>query len=430
MKKGIIFVVALCVLSVITLMFVSCSGEVHGNKSNEDGKYIVITNLKDDGSYSSRAIGGLDNAPEIVGVLLKFHNEGLYQRNSSFFKDEYDPSSNSFSNNNAFYLEYFEETKQTHYGMEFNYALYVPDSIQKAYEDGNGNNPNSGNPFWWYMSCYYGNSIDYIRNNWEPILEFLLEHKDGLVKPNAEDVAGHWKAENEDEIADNKHSHDVATWYYDPEKEQYVSPDCILYFPDGQRISSEDEETKKVFIPSEVRFAYFSGSGEDDFFEAFLWYMEAYYDYDSETVIEAFENDNLGVLLEGKEYITPKGTDVPCVKRTNLVSCEYVDSDSQYTPSIEHFYVSDILVLDDGTIIQDRERIYYSISDGHISFYLPQGFMEDYKDNFSSFNYNGGWTSHYVKKYYPSLDIGYMLTGDAVNRLLDYRVSEGFPKDN
>ena len=138
------------------LVVVACSGDASTENVAEEDDYLeVISNLETNGTPIARSIGSLAEAPPITGVLLKFHNEGLYDPNNSFFAGK-------FNNKNAFYLEYLYEDKETWYGMKFNYVLYVPDKIQKAYQNGNGRNPDSGNPFWWYRRSPLRSLVKYL----------------------------------------------------------------------------------------------------------------------------------------------------------------------------------------------------------------------------------------------------------------------------
>ena len=71
-----------------------------------------------------------------------------------------------------------------------------PPYIQTAYENGGGFRPDTGNPFWWYMSVYFGLGMMEIRNDYEYALDLLLDRKGSLLPiPSASDVTGDWKSQ-------------------------------------------------------------------------------------------------------------------------------------------------------------------------------------------------------------------------------------------
>ena len=251
------------------LVVVACSGDASTENVAEEDDYLeVISNLETNGTPIARSIGSLAEAPPITGVLLKFHNEGLYDPNNSFFAGK-------FNNKNAFYLEYLYEDKETWYGMKFNYVLYVPDKIQKAYQNGNGRNPDSGNPFWWYMSTYYGQSSTIIKDDWATVLEFLLNNRNHLENPKAKDVTGSWNKswESGTKVSNGTNSlnNNIGIYYYEEDNRDYgIDPDSILYFEAGKysQKASKGNEKKQIFIPSELSAIYFSGSGEESLVQA------------------------------------------------------------------------------------------------------------------------------------------------------------------
>ena len=167
MKRQTLFNVILLLL--ITIIFaISCSPSADIGTSE---RLILISNVDKDENVETRSLESEDilSNLKIKGVLLKYHSEGLYSRNS-YFSAFYDDSNKQFRNPNAFYLEYLGKIEETHYGMEFNYVLYVPEVIKTTYAKGNGKNPESGNPFWWYMQTYYGKDMDMIRSDWPSTL--------------------------------------------------------------------------------------------------------------------------------------------------------------------------------------------------------------------------------------------------------------------
>lgn len=191
MKRQTLFNVILLLL--ITIIFaISCLPSADIGSSE---RLVLISNIDEEGNVATRTLEGEDilSNLQIKGVLLKYHSEGLYSRRDSYFKAFYDDRKSQFRHPNAFYLEYLGTTTETtHYGMEFNYVLYVPEIIKTTYAEGNGKNPTSGNPFWWYMQTYYGKNMNMVRNDWPTALLQLFLNKDGLVMPNSKDVKGSW----------------------------------------------------------------------------------------------------------------------------------------------------------------------------------------------------------------------------------------------
>lgn len=190
MKRQTLFNVIL-LISITIIFAISCSPSADMGTSE---RLILISNIDEEGNVATRSLKSEDilNNLNVQGVLLKYHSEGLYSPNSSYFKAFYDDRKSQFKNPNAFYLEYLEEIKVNRKGKKYNYVLYVPDIIQTAYIKGEGKNPTSGDPFWWYMQTYYGKDINVIRRDWPSALLQLFLNKDGLVMPNSKDVKGSW----------------------------------------------------------------------------------------------------------------------------------------------------------------------------------------------------------------------------------------------
>lgn len=442
MRKALFLLLSLF----IVFALVSCSGDVANNdtESNTDAdgeEYLcVITNLGENVAPRARSIGNQEDAPDIIGVLLKYHKEGLYNPNTSDLKDK-------FNNKNAFYVEWLDGEHETHYGMKFNYVLYVPDKIQERYEKGNGRNPNSGNAFWWYMSTYYGKGVNVIKNNWEPVIEFLLDNQNKLAVPKAKDVTGSWNKDwgNKTDVSNGTalFSQSVGIWYYEEaNRDKGIDPASILYFEDGRysQKPSKGNEKKQIFIPTELLYIYFSGSGVDDTLQALLWYFDTYYHVDNETVCNSFKNGTFGTLLaECKEkygnYPVPKGDDILRVEETHPVEFEKVSA--TYFMGATEFYSADILVLSDGSAVQDKERVYYSINEStnKISLYFPEGYIDQLKDVYEEkgyeFSYNGDLLWKYMDWFCTDEEKAGTgaknknVSATVINKLLDYRVSTG-----
>lgn len=189
MKRQTLFNVIL-LLSITIIFAISCSPSADIGSSE---RLILISNIDEEGNVATRSLEGVDilNNLNVQGVLLKYHSEGLYSDNS-YFSVFYDKDNRKFRNPYAFYLEYLGEIKENRKGKKYNYVLYVPNIIQTAYIKGEGKNPTSGDPFWWYMQTYYGKDINVIRRDWPSALLQLFLNKDGLVMPNSKDVTGSW----------------------------------------------------------------------------------------------------------------------------------------------------------------------------------------------------------------------------------------------
>ena len=444
MRKALFLLLSLF----IVFALVSCSGDVANNdtESNTDAdgeEYLcVITNLGENGAPRARSIGNQEDAPDIIGVLLKYHKEGLYNPNTSDLKDK-------FNNKNAFYVEWLDGEHETHYGMKFNYVLYVPDKIQERYEKGNGRNPNSGNAFWWYMSTYYGKGVNVIKNNWEPIIEFLLDNKNKLAVPKAKDVTGSWNTdwEKKSNVSNGTtlFSQSVGTWYFEEaERDHGIDPQSILYFEDGRysQKSKDGNQKKTIFIPTELSYIYFSGSGVDNELYALLWYFDTYYHVDNEKVCDSFKNGTFGTLLnECKskygDYPKPNASDVLKVEDTHTVKYDSVSE--TYSVAKVKIYDSDIIVIDDGstiTPVQEKNRIYYSIFNNKITFYVPTGYVDQMKEVYKlkgkHFSYNTDLLWNYMNWFCTEEEIagtGYKpdvnVSAAVINKLLNYRVSTG-----
>ena len=432
-----IIVSSICLLA-------SCSGDPKTAANNSGSSDPVagekglslITNLEGFDTPSSKNIGSLD-APLIEGVLLKFHADGLYNEDS-FFKNLYDTSNHSFANPYAFYLEYLTVKGVNGDGMTFNYVLYVPEIIRTAYKNGGGRNPNSGNAFWWYMSKYYGTSVDFIRNNWEPVLAHLLINRIGLLTPKAEDVTGSWKATWIDSVNVSYNNvsikNNIANWYYEAgeNRDSGLDPERILYFPEGKfyQKSEKSNVTKQIFLPTELSNVYFAGSGVSNYVMALLWYFEVYYHTDNDTVLNAYKNGTFGTLLDNcyteYGYATPKGTDVMRVETLHEVTRAAVNTN--YKLGEVHFYDSDILIYENEPVY-NKELVYYNIENDKINFFVPVGYIEQmkqaYADHSREFSYSGDLVWFFGDWYCGiPYNSDHIVDEQIINKLLNYSVSK------
>jgi hypothetical protein len=164
----------LLVIAIVGCICLSCNSNTVNSSTD---KLVLISDV--DSIQGSKKVGN-----SLVGVLLKYQKEG------TFFKKG---SSVSLDNPKAFYLEELDKNYTNGDGYVFNYVLYVPDCIQDVYESAGGKKPHSGNPFWWYMKEYYGATYQVIIEDWGKTLPILLENKQKLSYPKAEDVGAGWR---------------------------------------------------------------------------------------------------------------------------------------------------------------------------------------------------------------------------------------------
>ena len=153
-----------CLCIIFIILIISCNPDAR--KDNQG--YLVESNITAIGG-NGRAIAG----DEIVGVLLRY----------------------DYTDESVFFLEFNEngELKQNGDGMKYNYVLYIPPYIRIVYEKAGGRNPDSGNPFWWYMSRFFNLSKDDITQDYEKALALLLSKKgEYLPVPKTEDVSPSW----------------------------------------------------------------------------------------------------------------------------------------------------------------------------------------------------------------------------------------------
>ncbi len=158
---------------VSALLLASCTGPL------DDGTGAVYQLYKNFASVPAKAAGGLSDGEEIIGVLLKYTSEGAYD------VDVAPVDSQTFC---VYCL--FDDHGMNGDGMEFNYVLYVPQDIQDQFQAGGGHNPKSGDPFWWYMSTYLGQSLETIHGDWTATIGVLCSGAE-LPKADAADI-GTW----------------------------------------------------------------------------------------------------------------------------------------------------------------------------------------------------------------------------------------------
>lgn len=297
------------IILLIACLSVSCNGDVNG--AEESNHLIVISDVS--------SIGGsgkdLEIGDPITGVLLKFHREGLYSKDSKVKLD------NPF----AFYLEMLSSEGANGDGMKFNYVLYVPDCIQDVYTLCGGVNPRSGNPFWWYMLTYYGKRLNDVRGDWEKTLNLLLDDRNWLFFPKEGDFVPNWsqrpaqgsssvKLISQFEDLDKPVIGFMVTSSNVQEINTKANPYSFYgYYLDEPRTWTRDEQDYEynfvLYIPASIKQAYIEGNGEGpDTGNPFWWYLKTYYGY---KLLDVFEKPEeiLKELLIGeadmKKYPNP-----------------------------------------------------------------------------------------------------------------------------
>lgn len=162
-------------------IMISCTNNIGtGNESNNGGsesveppassstiRFISDVDAIESGLFRAYAGGMTAEAVSetvvgepIIGVLLK-----------------YGKAPGMDMGDNICYLHYLGDGKVDYNGdmMAYNYILYVPTVVLRAYQSNGGQGGSgSGNAFWWYMAEYFGLSMSEIREDWYPVLTLLL----------------------------------------------------------------------------------------------------------------------------------------------------------------------------------------------------------------------------------------------------------------
>lgn len=289
MKKCyLFFIFVLCLLTAV-----GCS-----QSPAEPKNLTVISNV--DSIRSSKSVEG----DAIVGVLLKYHEEGTFSSSSLFLLND----------ENAFYLEQLDQTYPNGDGMKFNYVLYVPDCIHDVYEAAGGSNPNSGNPFWWYMLTYYGANFDCITGNWEEALKLLLENKESLEYPSQEDWADNWASAIPItklicNASDLKNAPVGAVLKLNGIDDVNSSANPLAFYVYELKETQTEEDGSQynfyLYVPECIKDAYAEGNGNNPGSgNPFWWYMKTYHDFSLSYIEENWETV-LGVILTDGSDLSP-----------------------------------------------------------------------------------------------------------------------------
>ena len=380
MKRPIV-----CLVSLMLILAVSCNSNIH-----EDMRLITISNVSfisiDEGS---KALG--EGSP-ITGVLLRFQEEGLHE--NSIYKLE---------NPNAFYLEELDHTEISESGMPYNYVLYVPDCIRDAYESGNGMNPYCGNPFWWYMSTYYGRSMSQVRGNWNEVFQLLLENKEGLAFPYIEDVGKDWKPIPDGPSSDSYFATRILPRRYSYNPMTGTSyPGDDTYNKDFGYYYDKESDLHLLMFPNDIYMTYMMAGGTGDIGadyvldNALYWYLDVYYGITQNDIVRRIDNGSIDELVSllNSDLSNEKKADAKDLPEglRSIVSIVLPDSFNVDLMELRAVYAYDEknLILRDGTPIPDSNRIYCivenwsdDIDKDRIVFYayLPMSMIRDYEES-------------------------------------------------
>ena len=363
MKKTILLLMLALSVLLISCEFAS-SGAASSDKSKEESSASessaeptlkVITNI----TQGSRALENTD----VSEVLLRFHSDGLFEGKSDFTLDD----------SSAFYVDYIgeDESYHTDYGMSFNTVLYVPDVIRTVYDDMGGKDPDSGNPFWWYMATFLSKDLTEIRSSWKESVEELLG-EEGKALPYPK------KGNTTDE-----------KWRKRSSFKQY-SP---FYFGDnsGSVVTKPLYESLKtvywdgmmLYLPASLVETYLERGGDYiNNTEAFYWYMSKYKGVERDEIDRMVKEGELEDYLRNLEYTAPTDGDGVTVDElchtvvaTNITNRE--NGKGRRLMAVYSYGENNILQFRDGRLVTDRDRLYFVDSgpDDFICF-VPESFRE------------------------------------------------------
>lgn len=358
-------------IALLTFLLISCSSNIKTPENNiqkhENTDYLVVLTNLDDETIVSRAIS---KELPLKGVALKYYDGSLFQ----------DPSI-KLENENAFFFEYMGEDASYFNGdnMEFNAVLHVPNCIQVAYSDGKGINPNSGNPFWWYMSTYLNKNINEIRNDWIETINFLLSlRSEKLPMPNSEDVTSNWEKKDNTSLFNYK----VYGYKWNEEKTSRSIEATKIEF-------KQEGDEWVLYCPTMLPRVYVAGGGNisDAYYRSIYWYIETYYHKTIEEVDLMVKNGELERFLDTQEYSEPQESDVKVYANT-IVSMSLPENVEYLKFSSVYYYKPGILSLSDGSAVPDNSRIYFIQNGELIQFFFPQS-LREYIENNKNVKWNG-----------------------------------------
>ncbi len=331
-------------------------GESSGNESSSEPTLRVITNITE----GARALEDTD----VSEVLLRFHSDGLFEGKSDFTLD--DPC--------AFYVDYIGENESYHtdYGMSFNTVLYVPDVIRTVYDDMGGKDPESGNPFWWYMYTFLSKDLTEIRSSWKESVEELLG-EEGKALPYPK------KGNRSDEKWRKRSSFiQYSPFYFSGNTTSPVTKPLYEYLKveghwDGMML----------YLPASLVDAYLERGGDYiNNTEAFYWYMAKYKNVDRDEIDRMVKEGKLEDYLGNLEYTAPQEDDGVTVDElchtvvaTNITNRG--NGKGRRLMAVYSYGENNILQFRDGRLVSDRNRLYF-VDSGPEDFicFVPESFEE------------------------------------------------------
>lgn len=348
----------LFILSCI-LVFVSCDADKSTDSEHEQ-TLKVVSNIS---NTSSKALNDI----EISEVLLRFHSDGPFDGKSNFNLD--DPY--------AFYVDYIGEDASYHtdYGMYFNTVLYVPDVIRDVYVEMKGKDPDSGNPFWWYMEVFLDKDLNEIRSSWKTTAKELLgEEGKELPFPktgNAKDER--WR----------KRSSFVqySPFFFDESS-------TVVTAPAYQYLKIEEHwDGMFLYLPAGLVQAYLERGGDYiNNTEAFYWYMDKYQGVSRDEIDRMVTTGELESFLKKLTYTAPQKDDGKTVDEScyTIVSTNITNRPNGEGKTVASVYIyssNNNLQFKDGRVIDDRNKMYFvdSSSTDFIVF-VPDSFCTKYTE--------------------------------------------------
>ena len=364
MKKTILLLM-LALLFLLISCEVASPGAASSDKSKEESSGAessgeptlkVITNITE----GSRAPGDTD----VSEVLLRFHSDGLFEGKSDFTLDD----------SCAFYVDYIgeDESYHTDYGMSFNTVLYVPDVIRTVYDEMGGKDPESGNPFWWYMSTFLSKDLTEIRSSWKESVEELLG-EEGKALPYPK------KGNTTDEKWRKRSSFiQYSAYYFSGNSVSPVTKPLYEYLNMGK-----NWDGMMLYLPASLVETYLERGGDYiNNTEAFYWYMSKYKGVERDEIDRMVKEGELEDYLKKLEYTAPADGDGVTVDElchtvvaTNITNQE--NGKGKKLMAVYSYGENNILQFKDGRLVTARDRLYFVDSgpDDFICF-VPESFSE------------------------------------------------------
>ncbi len=364
----------------------------------------VVGNLEIDDFADYASKGTIEKGQKITGVLLKFHSEGLFDRASNVrLEDPY-----------AFYVDYLGKNARYYNGdgMEFNTVLYVPDVIRTVYKGFGGVNPDSGNPFWWYMDVFLGMDMNTVRSSWNETIRLLVGKKGmKLPYPRGDESGNHGWGSRKSSIKGWK------GYFYNAETGKYsVKVEKPTYTMD----INPKSQSEKLFLPAMLTKVYVAGGGDyRNTTESFYWYMETYHETTRKSIDSMVADGSLEEYLQKLDYIEPKESDVNenCMP---IVSTNIEEGSSLKFASV-YYYDGPVLQFSDGSLIKDTNRLYFVDNGQSFVVFIPKSYIEPIESNVGGnwkWNGNGDLFWNLLKLYELEVDTDFLFTREYIEKNL------------